>query len=586
MDPLSLLCNAASHAATVDARTATGEGEAESDRQQDAVLSYTPPEANNTENNNHPPAVDPPAPDPPNGDPASHQDDPDPHYPAIPRFAVEWSNTSSTNPAPEHDPAADADAFQQPAFGRLSVKMEPPNEDSIAIPPSAEAFTAGDESSNQAPPPPQFFKDGRPRMRTKKRMTSRNFCGTCENCMVDDCGECVMCLDKPRFGGKARKKQNCTNRPPCLVITQKVPAKKRQASPGTAQGMPKRTRTRKLKPPPSTLASTRKRRETPRQSYAFDDDDDDGVSVAVARKKPPRRSVVHGTLPLSPLSPPPPVPNKFPCTGACKWSFDETTRVLLAQFDPQQDIHAADIRFLLHSMERNDVTVVSEGLADKLDGTKWTMDYVADVAGDEYYHKFRRFQSTLVENLDGKDQVEAGPLNVVHKEMDGMLSMKVRDYIRYLHRREAALDRIQTERRAAGKDLYAYKDRDDYDIGREKKRLDSPSVITSDQTQDSNAIASADSAVSREEFRFVNHKGVEVCCNLVDDVIYMIDFDLPKLLPSLHEDFVKNFRLTSCLPGGDHCMMQSVNAGGRPFMGPNFYVTPPASFTHFHQDGQ
>ena len=32
-------------------------------------------------------------------------------------------------------------------------------------------------------------------------------------------------------------------------------------------------------------------------------------------------------------------------------------------------------------------------------------------------------------------------------------------------------------------------------------------------------------------------------------------------------------------------MMNSVTSNARPFMGPNLYVTPPAAFTHFHQDG-
>ena len=32
-------------------------------------------------------------------------------------------------------------------------------------------------------------------------------------------------------------------------------------------------------------------------------------------------------------------------------------------------------------------------------------------------------------------------------------------------------------------------------------------------------------------------------------------------------------------------MMNAVNVNGRPFMGPNLYITPPSSFTHFHQDG-
>ena len=32
-------------------------------------------------------------------------------------------------------------------------------------------------------------------------------------------------------------------------------------------------------------------------------------------------------------------------------------------------------------------------------------------------------------------------------------------------------------------------------------------------------------------------------------------------------------------------VLTQVTPEARPFMGPNLYVTPPASFTHFHQDG-
>jgi len=33
-------------------------------------------------------------------------------------------------------------------------------------------------------------------------------------------------------------------------------------------------------------------------------------------------------------------------------------------------------------------------------------------------------------------------------------------------------------------------------------------------------------------------------------------------------------------------MMNAVNSLGRPFMGPNLYISPPTAFTHFHQDGR
>merc|ERR1712151_277541 len=57
------------------------------------------------------------------------------------------------------------------------------------------------------------------------------------------------------------------------------------------------------------------------------------------------------------------------------------------------------------------------------------------------------------------------------------------------------------------------------------------------------------------------------------------------MLPKLDEDFKNNFKFPGLLPGGTHCMLNSVNPTGRPFMGPNIYITPPSSFTHFHQDG-
>jgi len=37
-------------------------------------------------------------------------------------------------------------------------------------------------------------------------------CGECEGCMRDDCGSCVPCQDKPRFGGPGTKKKACVLR--------------------------------------------------------------------------------------------------------------------------------------------------------------------------------------------------------------------------------------------------------------------------------------------------------------------------------------------------------------------------------------
>ncbi|KAJ1640524.1 hypothetical protein T492DRAFT_928529 [Pavlovales sp. CCMP2436] len=47
--------------------------------------------------------------------------------------------------------------------------------------------------------------------RLSKRIRSSR-CGTCFNCLRPDCGACVNCSDKPKFGGNGVKKQACSGR--------------------------------------------------------------------------------------------------------------------------------------------------------------------------------------------------------------------------------------------------------------------------------------------------------------------------------------------------------------------------------------
>ena len=55
------------------------------------------------------------------------------------------------------------------------------------------------------------------RRRIEPRKPTGSQCGTCDACMVDECGECKHCLDMPRFGGKWKLRQKCLNRPACIV---------------------------------------------------------------------------------------------------------------------------------------------------------------------------------------------------------------------------------------------------------------------------------------------------------------------------------------------------------------------------------
>ena len=294
-------------------------------------------------------------------------------------------------------------------------------------------------------------------------------------------------------------------------------------------------------------------------------------------KLPARRStaksksfVEPGSVKLDPLGETNALP-VFPNTGRCEWSFDDTSRVLLAKFsfDCSDTMHPVDQQFLLQMMERDDVTVISEGLVNDLDPAMWDLQFISGVAGHEYCHKIRRFSRQVVDEsklVAPGDEAEGGAKRycVTHKEEDGYVSMKLSDYIAYLDKRAAALQLVTT----VGKEDELHPDnpktQNDQGVGRQ---------IQEDKVEPS------------EVFAFIGHDGKECSINVLDEVLYLTDYDLVKHLPALDGDLKDKFKLSGCLPGGRHCMMNGVNVNGRPFMGPNFYVTPPASFTHFHQDG-
>ena len=51
--------------------------------------------------------------------------------------------------------------------------------------------------------------------------SKRKRCGLCKGCNSDDCGTCLYCQDKPKFGGPGKKKQCCEQRK-CLEMQNKV----------------------------------------------------------------------------------------------------------------------------------------------------------------------------------------------------------------------------------------------------------------------------------------------------------------------------------------------------------------------------
>ena len=151
--------------------------------------------------------------------------------------------------------------------------------------------------------------------------------------------------------------------------------------------------------------------------------------------------------PLPPAAPMPTLPN----TGFCDWSFDEKSRVLFADFRVPScrtaeeeggggggrrgiKIVREDESFLFTMMERDDITVISQGLADEINSSLWSREYIEGIIGSVYHHKFRGFETMLRED---------GTISEQTREKEGWYSMKFADYFQYLERRRSVKHKLR-----------------------------------------------------------------------------------------------------------------------------------------------
>ena len=243
-----------------------------------------------------------------------------------------------------------------------------------------------------------------------------------------------------------------------------------------------------------------------------------------AKQKEPEPRKMPDFDKLLPLGRPGELPT-FPSTGKCQWSYDPQTRVVLAKFclGQDEDMHPNDYSFLREMMEWDDISVVSEGLAEHLTESWWNPEYVCGVGGDEWCHQVRRFSRQIVpepelapnslKSADGDGGEIPTKCFVTHKEERGDVSMKLSSFFEYLTKRAARLDHIAAIREGKGLDPINPTGPDDR-VGR----------VENDE---------------EELFKFTSHDGEATSVNVVDDVLYLTDHDMGKLLPSLHEDLLK-----------------------------------------------
>lgn len=131
----------------------------------------------------------------------------------------------------------------------------------------------------------------------------------------------------------------------------------------------------------------------------------------------------------------------LPDTGYCKWSYEPESRVLYANFRintsfPVVTVTPEDESFLLRMMEQDDITVISEGLADGISAKLWTREYIMGCIGSQYHHKVRAFQQKArsVSNIDIENNTPTKTIEY-HEEKQDWYSMKFSSYFEYLDKR-------------------------------------------------------------------------------------------------------------------------------------------------------
>jgi hypothetical protein len=126
----------------------------------------------------------------------------------------------------------------------------------------------------------------------------------------------------------------------------------------------------------------------------------------------------------------------------------------------------------------------------------WDLCYIRNLIGEDIHHKVRRF-----------DKNKGG----VFQEIDGFLGMTVSDYISYL---EATYE---------------------------------------------SSLHGGESNFTVQPFDKNGEKKDKIKLDVRSTALYMLDLDMVKLLPRLHDNFMETFKITSVLPGGAHCMMNAVS---------------------------
>jgi hypothetical protein len=205
---------------------------------------------------------------------------------------------------------------------------------------------------------------------------------------------------------------------------------------------------------------------------------------------PSTLAVSADNLPPLPAAP----PLVIPTTTECKWAFNEESRVLLVNFNGIDRVSPGDKRAFAEMLQRDDITVVAEGLLEGMNPKLLSLDYMAVAVKDHV--RVRRYKRDTSGDY------------VTYEEKKGHLSMKLSDFLIYLEQRKKSLN---PDHSGKTETVFSFTDR---------------------------------------ELKKVNVD--------VTDPLYLIDMDMPNRLPYLHQELKKALKMPEILPGGEWCMMHQV----------------------------
>jgi hypothetical protein len=212
--------------------------------------------------------------------------------------------------------------------------------------------------------------------------------------------------------------------------------------------------------------------------------------------------------PPSEIPTPPPSDNSDIDSMSISWSYDPESRIYLGNFSRATNIPNSHKEFVGHLMERDDITVICEGLYDHNINTKQFLSEFGRCFGENPYGKFRQFNRKQT----GDNKFAS------YEEVDGYSVRNVSsDYLNYL---------AQSVYGAAEFDSCTF---------------DSHTIA--DSMEMSGPIESDDS---------VN----EQC-------IYMTDVEMATHFPRFDRDYKLQFKMKEILPGGTWCLMNHVRSFDR-----------------------